>query len=135
MKIFLFPHVFRPIGWILLVPALLLGILLLSDVFSIDGTAETIINDAAIIGIALGTLFTGCSRERIEDEMTSMIRLNALLTSLYVYVVFLAILTLAVNGMAYLYVMAAGLVMLPIIFVVCFRYEMHRYYKMKADEE
>lgn len=135
MKTFLFPHVFRPIGWIVLLPTFLLGILLLCDVLSIDGIVETILIDTAIIGIALGSVFITCSRERIEDEMTSTIRLNALLSSLYTYVVFLVIWTLAVNGMAYLYVMVASLVMLPIIFVVRFRYEMHNYYKIKSDEE
>lgn len=135
MKTFLFPHTFRPIGWIVLVPTLILGILLLDGVLSVDGSVETILTDTAIIGIALGSIFITCSRERIEDEMTSSIRLKALLTSLYTYVVFLVIWTLAVNGMAYLYVMAASLVMLPIIFVVRFRYEMHRYYKIKSDEE
>lgn len=135
MKTFLFPHTFRPIGWIVLVPTLILGILLLDGILSVDGSVETILTDTAIIGIALGSIFITCSRERIEDEMTSSIRLKALLTSLYTYVVFLVIWTLAVNGMAYLYVMAASLVMLPIIFVVRFRYEMHRYYKIKSDEE
>ena len=129
MKTFLFPHTFRPIGWIVLVPTLILGILLLDGILSVDGSVETILTDTAIIGIALGSIFITCSRERIEDEMTSSIRLKALLTSLYTYIVFLVIWTLAVNGMAYLYVMAASLVMLPIIFVVRFRYEMHRYYK------
>lgn len=135
MKTFLFPHTFRPIGWIILVPTLILGILLLDGILSVDGSVETILTDTAIIGIALGSIFITCSRERIEDEMTSSIRLKALLTSLYTYIVFLVIWTLAVNGMAYLYVMAASLVMLPIIFVVRFRYEMHRYYKIKSDEE
>ncbi len=135
MKFFLFPNVLRPIGWIILVPTLLLGILLLCGVLSIDGIVETILNDTAIIGIALGSIFITCSRERIEDEMTSAIRLNALLTTLYTYVVFLVIWTLAVNGMAYLYIMAASLVMLPVMFVVRFKYEMHKYYKEKSDEE
>jgi len=117
------------------VPTLILGILLLDGILSVDGSVETILTDTAIIGIALGSIFITCSRERIEDEMTSSIRLKALLTSLYTYIVFLVIWTLAVNGMAYLYVMAASLVMLPIIFVVRFRYEMHRYYKIKSDEE
>ena len=135
MKIFLFPHTFRPIGWIVLVPTLVLGILLLGGILNVEGMAETILTDTAIAGIALGSIFITCSRERIEDEMTSAIRLNALLTSLYTYVVFLIIWTLAVNGLAYLYVMAASLVMLPIIFVVRFKYEMHKYYKIKTDEE
>lgn len=135
MKKFLFPHVFSRIGWIILVPTLLLGVILLSDILNIYGIMETVIADTAIIGIAIGSLFICCSRERIEDEMTSTIRVNSLLTSFYTYIVFLIICTLAVNGIAYLYVMAASLVMLPMIFVIRFRYEMHKYYKMKSDEE
>lgn len=135
MKIFLFPHAFRPIGWIVLLPTLLLGILMLSGVLAINGIVETILIDTAIIGIALGSIFITCSRERIEDEMTNAIRLNALLTSLYTYIVLLIVWTLAVNGMAYFYVMAASLVMFPIMFVVRFKYEMRKYNTEKSDEE
>lgn len=135
MKIFLLPHSIRPIGWIVLVPTLILGALLITGALGVSGTVETILNDIAIIGIALGSIFITCSRERIEDEMTSMIRLKALLTSLYTYVVFLIIWTLAVNGIAYLYVTIVSLVMLPLIFVVCFTYEMHKYNNVNSDEE
>lgn len=136
MKIFLFPHAFRPIGWIVFVPTLLLGILLLTGGLSIQNSIiETILNDTAIIGIAIGSIFIACSRERIEDEMTSTLRLKALLSSLYTYVALLIIWTLAINGLNYIYVMAASLVILPMIFVVWFRYEMHKYYKIKSDEE
>lgn len=135
MKIFLLPHTFRPIGWIVLVPTLILGILLITNAFSVGGIVETILDDTAIIGIALGSVFITCSRERIEDEMTSMIRLKALLTSLYTYVIILILATLAINGIPYLYVTMACLVMLPIIFVVQFEYEMHKYNKEKSDEE
>lgn len=82
-----------------------------------------------------GALFVACSRKRVEDEMTIAIRLNALLTSLYTYVVFLVIWTLAVNGLAYLYVMAVSLVMLPVIILLRYKYEMHKYYKLQSDEE
>lgn len=134
MKNFLFPHVFRPIGWILFLPALLLGIVLFCGLYSFDGLTEIIVNDVAIIGIALGALFITCSRERIEDEMTGAIRLRALLSALYAYVVFLVIETLVVNGMAYFYVMTANLVAFPIIFALRFRYEMHKYYTI-SDEK
>ena len=135
MKIFLLPHTVRPIGWIVLVSTLTLGILLLCGTLNYDVKYETFLNDTAIIGIALGSIFITCSRERIEDEMTSMIRLKALLTFLYTYVIMLIIGTLAINGIPYLYVMMACLVMLPIIFVVLFKYEMHKYNKEKPDEE
>lgn len=135
MRCFLFPRVFRTIGWILLVPTLLLGIMLLDGRLSFSDITQTIVNDAAITGIALGSLFITCSRERIEDEMTGAIRLNALLSSLYCYVAFLIICTIAVNGLDYFYVIAVSPVMLPLMFVVRFRYEMHKYYKLNSNEE
>ncbi len=134
MKLFLFPRIFRVIGWIAFVPSLVLGILLMYGALSFSGLTETIANDTAIIGIALGSLFITCSRERIEDEMTGAIRLRSLLSALYAYVTFLVIETLVVNGMDYFYVMAANLVAFPIIFALRFRYEMHKYYS-SGDEE
>lgn len=135
MKTFLFPHAFRLIGWIVLVPTFILGILLISGAVDVAGIVEIILDDIAIIGIALGSIFITCSRERIEDEMTTAIRLKSLLTSLYAYVAFLVILTLAVNGLLFIYVMIAGLVMLPVMFVVRFNYEKHKYNKIESDEE
>lgn len=134
MKIFLFPRIFRTIGWILFLPTLVLGIALFTGLCRFDGLTEIIVNDITIVGIALGTLFITCSRERIEDEMTGAIRLRSLLSALYAYVAFLIIETLAVNGMAYLYVMMANLVAFPIIFALRFRYEMHKYYTI-SDEK
>lgn len=134
MKIFLFPRIFRTIGWILFLPTLALGIALFTGLCRFDGLTEIIVNDITIVGIALGTLFITCSRERIEDEMTGAIRLRSLLSALYAYVAFLIIETLAVNGMAYLYVMMANLVAFPIIFALRFRYEMHKYYTI-SDEK
>lgn len=136
MKLFLFPRVFRIIGWIVFVPSLVLSIpLLMYGTLNLSGLTETIANDTAIIGIALGSLFITCSRERIEDEMTGAIRLRSLLSALYAYVAFLVMETLVVNGMYYFYVMAANLVAFPIIFTLRFRYEMHKYYTVSDEEQ
>lgn len=86
MKNLLFPHIFQPIGWILFVPCLILGALIYFEVLTLTGIAETIVNDIAIIGIAVGALLIVCSKERIEDEMTRSIRLSSLLNSLYIYI-------------------------------------------------
>jgi len=135
MKTPLFPSRFQPIGWMLFVPAIVIGMLLFFSVLSFDGIVETIINDAVIIGIALGALFIVCSRERVEDEMTKSIRLASLLNSLYIYIVFLVVSTILINGLGYFYFMVVNLVLLPVIFVINFRLEMHRYNKMSDDEE
>ena len=99
------------------------------------GVAETVENDAVIIGIALGAVFIVCSKEAREDEMTRSIRLSALLNALYVYVAMLIASTLLINGVEFFWFMVVNLVLLPVIYVVMFRLEMHRYNKMSEDEE
>ena len=144
MKNFLFPRVFHIIGWLLFVPAVILGLLIFINAFDYSdslginlpsGVMETVMNDAVIIGTALGAIFIVCSKERDEDEMMSSIRLSSLLNSLYVYIVLLIGTTVFVNGLYFFWIMALDMVLLPIIYVIIFRLEMRRYYKMTEDEE
>lgn len=135
MKNLLFPRGFQFVGWVLFVPALVLGVLVCFGIHGFYGITETVVNDAIIIGITLGSLFIVCSKERHEDEMTRALRLSSLLNSIYVYAAILIAATLSVNGLAFYYVMLVNLALLPLIFVVIFRMEMHRYYKENRDEE
>lgn len=135
MKNLLFPNFFKPIGWIVFIPALILGSLLFFNLLSFDGVAGTIVNDLAIIGIVLGSLFIVCSKERVEDEMTRSIRLASLLNSIYVYVALLICCTIFINGTEFLVFAVLNLVILPILFVFNFRMEIYRYNKMCEDEE
>ena len=130
MKNVLFPRSFQTTGWMLFIPATVMGVLIFFSLCSFSGIAETV-----IIGITLGSLFIVCSKERQEDEMTRSIRLAALLNALYVYVMILIASTLLINGLEYLRFMTANLVLFPMIFVVIFRLEMRRYNKMSEDEE
>ncbi|MDE6669131.1 MAG: hypothetical protein K2K26_05570 [Muribaculaceae bacterium] len=121
MKNLLFPRQFHLVGWLLFIPAFIMGALVFFSLCSFHGIVETLINDIIIVGVALGSIFIVCSKERQEDEMTSSIRLASLLNSLYVYVTILILSTLFMNGrMAYFKFMAFNLVLLPIIFVIIF---------------
>ncbi|MDE5877839.1 MAG: hypothetical protein K2H47_10145 [Muribaculaceae bacterium] len=135
MKNLLFPRQFQLIGWVLFIPAFIMGALVFFSLCSFQGVVGTLINDIIIIGVALGSIFIVCSKEKQEDEMTSSIRLASLLNALYIYVIILIGSTLLVNGMAYFRFMAFNLVLLPIIFVIIFRLEMQRYNMMSEDEE
>ena len=135
MKNLLFPHWFQFIGWILFIPAIVLGILLLADFLQPTGILETVLNDIVIIGVALGSMFIVCSKEKNEDEMTRQIRLSSLLNALYVYVILLVSCTVFINGADFFWFMVVDLVLLPIIYVVLFRLEMYRCYKMGDNEE
>ena len=112
-----------------------MAVLLYCEVLSFAGTAEIIINDAVIIGAALGAIFIVCSKEACEDEMTRALRLSALLNSLYVYVILLIACTLFVNGLAFLQFMFVNLILFPVIYVLIFSLEMNRFKRMCENEE
>ena len=135
MKNLLFPNIFKPIGWILFVPSLILGLLIILGVLPIDGLVAIIVDDTAIIGTLIGAIFIVCSREKSEDEMTRSIRLSSLLNSIYIYAALLIVCTIGINGILYIHFAFANLALLPIIFVCIFRLEMHRYNKISGDEE
>ena len=135
MKNLLFPYIFKPIGWILFVPSLILGLLIILGILPIDGLVGIVVDDTAIIGTVIGAIFIVCSREKTEDEMTRSIRLSSLLNSIYIYAALLIVCTIGINGILYIHFAFANLALLPIIFVCIFRLEMHRYNKISGDEE
>ncbi len=135
MNNYLFPRKFHLFGWILFIPATIMGAMAFCGLGFFSGISGIIVNDAIIIGVILGALFIVCSKEKVEDEMTISIRLKALLNSVYVYAIISIICTLAINGMAYLYFMMANLVLFPMIYVITFKLKMHRYNKLTEDEE
>lgn len=96
---------------------------------------ETILNDVAIIGTALGALFVVNSRERKEDELTQLVRLASLLYALYGYIGVLILCTLLFNGFEFLIFSLVYLVFFPIIYVVMFSINMQRLKMLGSDEE
>ncbi|MDR0954802.1 MAG: hypothetical protein LBM20_05405 [Rikenellaceae bacterium] len=152
-KNLLLPHGLKKIGWILLIPSLLLGIAYITQLFvpeillagmnlpelssnSFASSAEeqwTII--ISVLGIVIGVLLVACSRERIEDELTSQIRLNSLLMALYIYFAVVILLTLFVYGLTYVAFMTYSVLGFMVLFVAIFRFKLWRLRKEGADEE
>ena len=75
------------------------------------------------------------SRERIEAELLSRIRLNALLVALYINILWAVIASLALYNFDYLYVMVINLVSLPILFLIIERVLLWRLRKEASHEE
>lgn len=153
MKSMLLPHGFRKVGWAMLIPAAVLGVMMASDGF--DGmpsyllpadenstlraflaspTMTCLLNNTAIIGICLGAIFVSCSREKIEDEMIGAIRLECLLAALYTSSALLIVATLTVYGMRFLDVMVYNMFTTVIVFLLLFRLRMRKLKKSTADE-
>ena len=120
-KDYLLPVGFKKIGWILLLPSVLLGcyMLFLQDKLNwLDSLNEHLLNNTALIGTAIGLIFIGFARERNEDEMITSLRLNSLFISVYAN-----------------YILLILLYTIPAIYYLLFRMAMYRLNKTLRDEE
>lgn len=152
-KDLLLPYGLKKIGWIILIPTLLLGILMLIDDFDgfptfllpakgsacygilVSDTMGRVLNNIALVGICIGGILVACSRERIEDEMISRIRLNALLTALYINYALLVAAALCTYDTKFLYIMIYNLLTMLLIFLAVFRWKLWRLKRAVENEE
>ena len=154
MKTLLFPHSFQKVGWVILSIALLVDVYVMigwwgngniMEFFTISGDVTPsavvaryggyVINNIAIISTIVGALLVTCSREKVEDEMISQIRLNALLIALYINYALLIIAALLVYDFDFLHVMIYNMFTILIIFMAVFRYKVWRAQKGVEDEQ
>ena len=138
-KHFLFPNRFKVIGWILLLPSLVLGVASLHFEYELNFLAlklrtdpgifgsENFTNEIAGILILCSLMFIGFSRFKVEDEYTMKIRLDSLLWGVYVNygLIFLSIMFL--YGGDFFTVMVYNIYTLLIIYILRFHY----YYYLK----
>ena len=132
----LFPHRYRLIGWVLFVPSLLLGVASVHGLFSLDfltvkgaifqGT-NNLTNELAGLGVIVGLLLIAFSKERVEDEMISRLRLDALQWSIYANYLILAIAMLTIYDGAFLNVMIYNMFTVLLVFIGRFRWLLHRH--------
>lgn len=156
---FLLPHRFKTIGWVILIPTLLLciGVLLNNYGFGndFDDSAKSLfrwlgfnvrttdwissaghwINNLCIFGLVIGGLFVGCSRERTEDEMIARLRLDALLVALWINYAILLVAALLVYDLQFIDVMIYNLFTMLGIFVIVFQWKLWRLKHTAQDEE
>lgn len=143
----LLPYSFKKIGWALFIPTALFGVLMAVDGFNgfpsfllpgnpvSNSTRDAVSNNIVLIGVLVGALLVTCSREKIEDEMIARIRLNALLTALYINIAAAVIASLTLYDFDYLYVMVVNMVSLPILFLIIERVLLWRLRKEASHEE
>jgi hypothetical protein len=141
---FLFPHRYRLIGWLVFVPSLVLGLAYLYADFGFEfltvydpqhseikgnrlfGWPINLTDELAALGVIAGLLMIGFSKEKVEDEMVSRLRLDALQWSVYVNYLVLSLCILFVHGDKFMDVMVYNLFTVLLVFVVRFRWLMAR---------
>lgn len=153
----LLPNRYKKIGWAILIPATILGLLLAynefgaewfwAKVFSIanEGTeshykyfsfrytniTNTVIGSLFIIG----ALMVSFSKEKNEDEFIAELRLSSLLWAVCVSYILLLIAFMLVYGTPFLDVMVYNMFTVLIIFIIRFNYLMYKNSKTATDEK
>lgn len=152
---YLLPRRFKMIGWILFIPGLIAGIGYLIadlefDLFNLDtfsiasqGILEkvqyfTMVNDNILdelIGllIILGALFITFSKEPVEDEFISKMRLDALLWATYINYAVLILAILFLHKMVFLNVLVINMFTLLLIFIARFHWLLSKAAKLNVE--
>lgn len=133
-NIFLLPYGFKKIGWVILIPAATLGCGILLNAGWND-VAEHLINNIALIGTAIGLIFVGFSKEHHEDECITSLRLNSLLTAVYINYALMIVLALLFYDFRFLSTMFILLYTIPTIYLLLFRLAIYRLNKFSKDAE
>ena len=153
----LLPNKYKLIGWCLLIPATILGLVLSFtdfEAFPIKAKAFAIFNkeimgktqfltfiETNITNTVVGALFivgamlVGFSKEKSEDEFIAKLRLSSLLWAVWVNYILLLLSFLFVYELAFLTVMMYNMFTVLIIFIVRFNYILYKNSKSVSDEK
>lgn len=141
----LLPNRFKKAGWLIFLPSLVLGVLTLTSFISIPevslpvfyksgfplsqeesgffvNTEIAVLANLFGILIIIGGILIGCSKEKIEDEYISSLRLKSVFWSLLVTYSVILILFLTVFGTAFFTVMILIMFLPLVLYVFRFNY-------------
>lgn len=160
----LLPHTWKTIGWLLLIPTTIAGIVLATTGFEADwlnakvfavfhddmlisqpdapseggpfSIVETNIT-RTVIGVLfiIGAMMVSFSKEKVEDEFIANLRLSSLMWSVWVNYVLLLLAFIFVYGLAFFNVMIYNMFTVLIIFIIRFNYLLLRNRNALVDEK
>jgi hypothetical protein len=160
MKInYLFPNKFQKIGWLILIPSAIIGLITLiyeyepsfldfnvpaifvneisfSDSKRFFGMVNNnILNEILGILIIVSSLFVAFSKEKSEDEYISKIRLESLVWAVYVNYVILLLSFIFIFDFSFLWVMLFNMFTVLLFFIIRFNWQISKLKKSAHYEE
>lgn len=149
LKNYLFPNKYKIFGWCLFVPSLIIGILAVGydwtpsildihipDMFQkvnsspsnsiINFGDENLLNEIIGLVIIIGGLLAAFSKEKIEDEYIMSIRLQSLLSAVFVNYGVLAISLFLFYGTDFLWVLMFNMYTILIIYIIIFNWKLRK---------
>lgn len=138
MKKLLFPHSFRNIGYVLLVPFLVLGIAYMAWDYEISWLSyqpeahgslsfmnTNFTDELTTLGLIISLVLIAFSKELVEDEAIQFFRLEALQWAVYANYLVLVLAVLFCYGEHFFTAMTFNLFTVLIIFIVRFRFVLY----------
>lgn len=154
---YLLPHRFKWIGWVVLIPASIAGLLVtifefnppafdlkvpalfINEIFGkkqVAGMIENnVLNELIGILIIISSMFVAFSKEKIEDEYISRIRLDSLAWAVYFNQAILLLSIMFIYDLSFLWVMIFNMFTLPWFFIIRFTWLKRNINKIEAHEE
>ena len=143
---YLFPVIFRKIGWIMFIPFFVLGIAYLcncdltfpsSKVFSLipfgimnnDDWGDELI----VLGLTVSLIFIAFSRERDEDECIAEIRMHSLVWAIIVNYALLIVATFLIYDIAYLYFIDITIFTVLFLFIIKYNIALYKFRRINND--
>ena len=153
----LLPNKYKKVGWFILIPATILGTILMFTNFEgmpLNTKVLSIVNNEilgksqfftfintnitnTLVGILfiVGALLVGFSKEKNEDEFITNLRQSSLLWSVLINYILLLFSFAFIYGTAFLSVMLYNMFTVLIIFIARFNYVLYSSSKSMSDEK
>ncbi len=134
---YLLPHFLKRVGWIVFVPSLVLGLLVLYVDFEIPGFEVTrdvkflsiernnLTDELASICFMASLFLIAFTEEKVEDEWVMKVRLDSLQWAVYVNYGLLAVAILLIYEMRFFEVMIYNMYTILVFFTLRFNYMLH----------
>lgn len=154
---YLFPNKYKKIGWFILIPSSIIGLISLiyefepsfldfdvpsifiDDIFKdkkLFGLVNNnILNEVLGVLIIISSLFVAFSEEKLEDEYISKIRLESLVWAVYFNYAILLISFLFIFNLSFLWVMIFNMFTILLFFIIRFNWQTSKLYKSAINEE
>ena len=154
---YLFPHRFKKIGIMMLIPVILLGWYVVNydiepeifdlhvpaifvdeifgEKFMFGMTENNVLNEIIGIILIIGFLMVAFSKEKQEDELIAKIRLESLVWATYVNYAVLLISMIFIFGISFLWVMIFNMFTILLFFIIRFNWQVKKLNKQMSHEE
>ena len=143
----LLPNKYKVIGWVIFLLFITLGIFCMLIDFKIQGFQiynfvggsffgdYNLTNEFAVFGITIGLLIIVFTKEKIEDEYISMLRLKSLQWAVLLSYVVLIVLNFSFYGLVFLILLVYNIWTILLIFIIKFYWSLYKLRKEGLQDE